>query len=70
MAIRALIERVQNAFSKPARLGDSLVTISASIGSVSAALDYQDAEDLLRAADHDMYRVKRNRAQGRPESPD
>ena len=70
MAIRTVIERVQEAFSKPARLGDSLLTISASIGSVTAALDHQDAEDLLRAVDHDMDRVKRLRAQGRPESPD
>ena len=70
MAIRALIERVQEAFSKPARLGDSLFTISASIGTVAATQDHQDAEDLLRAADNDMYRVKRSRAQRRPESPD
>ena len=68
-AIRALIERVHDAFSKPARLGDSMLTISASIGSVAAAPDHHDAEDLLRAADHDMYRVKRSRGRGRPEPP-
>ena len=67
-AIRSLIERVEEAFSKPVRLGDSLRTISASIGSVAAAPDHQDAEDLLRAADHDMYRVKRSRPRGRPET--
>ena len=69
-AIGALIERVEEAFSKPVRLGDALLSISASIGSVAATPDHQDAEDLLRAADHDMYRVKRGRTRGsRPESP-
>ena len=68
-AIAVLIERIQEALSKPARLGDSLRVISASIGSVAAAPDHQSVEDLLRAADHDMYRVKRSRTRGRLESP-
>ncbi len=69
-AIRALIERIQEALSKPVRLGDSVRSVTASIGSVAAAPGHEEAEDLLRAADHDMYRVKRSRAQGRLEPPD
>jgi len=60
-AISALIERVQEALSKPARLGDTLCTISASIGVAAAETNHVSAEDLVRAADHDMYRAKRIR---------
>lgn len=63
-AIRSLSERVEDALSKPAQVGDTTIAISASIGSAAAAPDHESAEDLLRAADHDMYRVKRGRVQG------
>jgi diguanylate cyclase (GGDEF)-like protein len=73
-AINALIERVQLALTEPARLGDVLCEISASIGSAAAAPDHHSAEDMLREADHDMYRVKRSRRRGRADpsaqSPD
>ena len=68
-AIGALIGRVQESLSEPARLGETLCAITASIGSAAAAPDHHSAEDLLRAADHDMYRVKRTRARRRAEPP-
>ena len=60
--LTSICARIELALLDPVLVGDELVRVGASIG-VAVADGTRDANDLLRAADQDMYRVKeRNRS--------
>lgn len=54
-----LAERLQALVAAPIPVGDVVVTVGASVGRAGAPGDGTTPEALLRAADDDMYRVKR-----------
>ncbi|CAK0755437.1 two-component system, cell cycle response regulator [Gammaproteobacteria bacterium] len=54
----AVLQRVLATVSSPVAIGDTLVTVSASIGVTLYPWDDGDADTLLRHADHAMYRAK------------
>ena len=54
-----LAERLQALVAAPISVGDVVVTVGASVGRASSPGDGTSPETLLRAADDDMYRVKR-----------
>ena len=59
--VRGLAARLEAVVSAPIALGQATVTVGASIGHAVHAVDGSTFEELLRAADADMYRVKRLR---------
>jgi diguanylate cyclase (GGDEF)-like protein len=59
--IRGLAQRLEAVVSAPVALGPVTVTVGASIGQAVHGVDGTSFEELLRAADADMYRVKRSR---------
>jgi len=63
--VRGLAQRLEAVVSAPIAVGTVTVAVGASIGQAVHAADGDSFEELLRAADADMYRVKRLRA-GRP----
>ena len=54
-----ICERIIAAISAPVRLRDELVTIGASIG-LAVSGEEADSEELIRRADHAMYKAKRD----------
>ncbi len=58
--VRVVVGRLRRALSRPVRLGELDVVVSASIGVVLAE-DHVSADDLLADADSAMYRVKQQR---------
>jgi len=56
--IRLVLERVLETVSAPVRIGDIVVSVSASIGATLYPADDADADTLLRHADQTMYRAK------------
>ena len=63
-SLAGICARIELALLEPVVVGDELVSVGASIGvAVSGRDRRREANDLLRAADQDMYRVKaRNRS--------
>jgi diguanylate cyclase (GGDEF)-like protein len=57
-----LAERLQALIASPISLGHTVVTVGASVGRATPPGDGSAPEALLRAADEDMYRVKRGAA--------
>lgn len=53
-----VVERIQRGLSLPFRLGDELVSISASIGWTLSKKGYDRTEDILKDADEAMYRAR------------
>lgn len=60
--VRALAARLEAVVSAPVTLGAVTVVVGVSIGRAVNRVDGSSFEELLRAADADMYRVKRARA--------
>ncbi len=58
--VRAVVTRLRRALSRPVRLGELDLVVSASIG-VAVTGDHVSADDLLADADSAMYRVKQQR---------
>ncbi|MDX9884774.1 EAL domain-containing protein [Thauera sp.] len=54
----AVLERVLEAIGEPLRIGNALISVSASIGVTRFPEDNADPETLLRHADQAMYRAK------------
>jgi diguanylate cyclase (GGDEF)-like protein/PAS domain S-box-containing protein len=59
---RQLIERVRGAFDDPVPIGDDMVPIGASVGSMTTADPDLGPQELLGVADRDMFREKRERS--------
>jgi len=55
---KIVLQRVLASVSSPVAIGNTLVTVSASIGVTVYPWDDGDADTLLRHADHAMYRAK------------
>ena len=51
-------ERITQAFSKPLELSDQTLSITVSIGIVIGERRYRQPDEILRDADHTMYRAK------------
>ena len=51
-------DKIVNAFKQPFKLGDHLISTTASIGIVLGSQEYQQSSELLRDADTAMYRAK------------
>ena len=56
-----MVALLRRTIARPMHLGGHKIKVSASIGVALCPLDGEDSETLLRAADVDMYRVKRAR---------
>lgn len=54
-----LAERLQALVASPIAFGELVLTVGASVGRATSSRDGASPESLLRAADDDMYRVKR-----------
>ncbi len=63
-AAKLVVARIQEALKEPFRLGESVISVSASIGIAVFPLDADDAGTLFRHADVAMYQSKRS-GQGR-----
>ncbi len=60
--VRGLAQRLEAVVSAPIAVGAVTVRVGVSIGQALHPVDGTSFEELLRAADADMYRVKRHRA--------
>ena len=61
-----LAERLQALVASPITFGELVLTVGASVGRATSPQDGTSPEALLRAADDDMYRVKRFAQRGAP----
>ncbi len=59
---RQLADRLRTVVAAPVPVGDAVVTVGASVGCATHPADGSSYEALLRAADEDMYAVKRRTA--------
>jgi diguanylate cyclase (GGDEF)-like protein len=58
--IANVAERIQTELQKPVPIATGEVFISASMGIAISSIDYSSADDMMRDADHAMYRAKAN----------
>jgi diguanylate cyclase (GGDEF)-like protein len=57
-AVLSIVERLQERIAEPVMLGETEVSVTASIGIASSDTGYTSAEDVLRDADIAMYHAK------------
>jgi len=63
--VRTVVERVKRAFDAPFAVGDSLMSVAASVGTASSGAGTEISEELVSAADRAMYSAKRRGRQHR-----
>ena len=57
-AVPAIVRRIQDSLSRPVEVEGHALWVTASLGIASSAVDYHNAEDVLRDADAAMYNAK------------
>lgn len=60
-AVDPVIDKLLESIREPVDIGSCMVTVDASVGVALSPLDGSKGDDLVRAADHSMYRSKRQR---------